>query len=308
MKVLTLVVPCYNEEKCIERFLDAVNHTDIGIEVEILFVDDGSSDGSLEIIKQNAAKDRQVKYISFSRNFGKEAALLAGLSKASGDYVVTMDVDLQDPPSLLPEMLNAVVNEGYDCAATRRSNRTDEPILRSWFARCFYRIMHKFSEVKLVDGARDYRLMTRQVVEGILSMPEVNRFTKGIYQWVGFKTKWISFDNVPRSAGETKWSFFKLLKYALDGITAFSMLPLQCATAIGLIFCLTAACVLLYLVVWSIISGCSVDGWQLLLCVVLFAGGIQIFFIGVLGSYLAKVYRETRRRPLYLIKEESHAH
>lgn len=300
---LSVVVPCYNEAPCVEVFVHAVDATGIA-GIEFVFVDDGSSDGTLGIVKRLAKQDGRVRYLSFSRNFGKEAALYAGLKKASGDLVVTMDVDLQDPPSLLPEMMRAIVEEGYDSVATRRSSRDGEPPVRSWFARRFYWLMHRFSDVQLVDGARDYRMMTRPMVDAILSMPEVNRFTKGIYQWVGFKTKWLSYPNIERTAGQTKWSFWKLFRYSLEGIMAFSTAPLQLASWLGVSSCFLAFCALLFIVVRALVFGDPVGGWPSLACIIVFFGGLQLFVVGILGNYLAKTYLETKRRPLYFIREE----
>ena len=269
-----------------------------------VFVNDGSTDGTLRMLRALAEKDARVHYVSFSRNFGKEAALLAGLRKAQGDLIVTMDADLQDPPNLLPEMVQGIEEEGFDCVATRRMTREGEPPVRSWFARRFYWVMRHFSDVALVDGARDYRMMTRQVVETILSLPEVNRFTKGIYQWVGFDTKWIAFPNVERVAGQTKWSFWKLLGYSLEGILAFSTKPLQVASVLGVLCCGFAFLALLFVFARALFFGDPVGGWPSLVCIVVFLGGLQLFFIGVLGAYLAKTYSETKHRPLYFIKEE----
>ncbi|MBQ9694521.1 MAG: glycosyltransferase family 2 protein, partial [Kiritimatiellae bacterium] len=242
---------------------------------------------------------------SFSRNFGKEAALLAGLQKASGTLITTLDVDLQDPPSLLPEMINAILNEGYDSVATRRSTRVGEPPIRSWFARRFYWLMHHFSDIALVDGARDYRMMTKQVRDAILSMPEVNRFTKGIYQWVGFNTKWIEFENIERIAGSTKWSFFKLFKYSLEGIMAFSTAPLQMASILGILCCIGSLLTLVFVFIRALLFDDPVGGWASLVCFITFLGGLQLFVTGILGNYLAKTYIETKHRPMYLIKEEN---
>ncbi len=300
----SIVVPCFNEEACVAMFVQAVNDAKVGAELEFIFVDDGSTDRTLAIVKELAQADGRIHYISFSRNFGKEAALLAGLQKASGDFVVTMDVDGQDPPALLPDMLRAIQEEGYDCVATRRTSREGEPPIRSWFARRFYWLMYRFSEVELVDGARDYRMMTRRVRDAICSMPEVNRFTKGIYQWVGFRTKWLPFSNVERIVGETKWSFPKLFLYSLEGIMAFSTMPLQIASFLGLASCAVSFLVLFFVVARKFLMGDPVAGWPSLVCIIVFLGGLQLFFIGVLGGYLAKTYTETKRRPLYLIKEE----
>jgi len=246
-----------------------------------------------------------IKYVSFSRNFGKEAALLAGLRKARGDYVVTMDVDLQDPPSLLPELLDSVKNQGFDCAATRRVDRRGEPPIRSFFARMFYKLMQRYSDVALVDGARDYRLMKRNVVNAILSMPEVNRFTKGIYQWVGFKTKWFAFENVERERGKTKWSFPKLFSYAIDGGLAFSTAPLEYASILGCIGCFLSFCAFIFIIVRKLIWGDPVAGWASLVCIMVFFFSILLFYMGIFGLYLAKTYLETKHRPLYLINEEN---
>lgn len=300
---LSIVVPCFNEEPCIEAFVRAVDETKLS-DLEFVFVNDGSTDGTLRILRELAKKDARVHYVSFSRNFGKEAALLAGLRKAQGDLIVTMDADLQDPPSLLPEMVRGIEEERFDCVATRRMTREGEPPVRSWFARRFYWVMRHFSDVALVDGARDYRMMTRQVVETILSLPEVNRFTKGIYQWVGFDTKWIAFPNVERMAGQTKWSFWKLVRYSLEGILAFSTKPLQVASILGILCCGFAFLVFVFVFMRALFFGDSVSGWPSLVCIIVFLGGLQLFFIGVLGAYLAKTYSETKHRPLYFIKEE----
>lgn len=301
--LLSIVVPCFNEEPCIEAFVRAVDETKLS-DLEFVFVNDGSTDGTLRILRKLAERDSRVHYVSFSRNFGKEAALLAGLRKAQGDLIVTMDADLQDPPSLLPEMARGIKEEGFDCVATRRMTREGEPPVRSWFARRFYWVMRHFSDVALVDGARDYRMMTRQVMETILSLPEVNRFTKGIYQWVGFDTKWIAFPNVERVAGQTKWSFWKLLGYSLEGILAFSTKPLQVASILGILCCGFAFLALLFVFARALFFGDPVGGWPSLVCIIVFLGGLQLFFIGVLGAYLAKTYSEAKHRPLYFIKEE----
>ena len=306
-ELLSIVCPCYNEASCIGAFVDAIeNAIPQGRPYEIVFVDDGSTDETLNLIKYSAKRGIHgggVRYVSFSRNFGKESALLAGLTRAKGDVVVTMDVDLQDPPSYLSEMLSGI-EEGYDCVATRRCTRAGEPPIRSWFARRFYALMKRFSDVELVDGARDYRMMTRKVVDAIISMPENNRFTKGIYQWVGFKTKWIAFENVERIAGETKWSFWKLFKYAIDGILAFTTAPLQIASWLGIVCCLGAFISLIWIYTKALIFGNPVAGWPSLACIIIFLGGLQLFGVGVLGAYLAKVYLETKRRPMYFIQEE----
>lgn len=303
--VLSLVVPCYNEQTCIEAFVEAVRKLRLPVALEFVFVDDGSEDGTLGILQALAQRVGDVRYVALSRNFGKEAALLAGLRKASGRWVATMDVDLQDPPALLPEMLAAITEDGYDCVATRRVSRRGEPRVRSWFAGRFYWLMRTFSDVRLVEGARDYRMMSRQVVDAILSLSEVNRFTKGIYQWVGFRTKWIAFPYVSRVAGETKWSFGKLFLYSLDGIMAFSTAPLQLASWLGVVSCMAAFAALLFLVVRALIFGDPVVGWPSLACIIVFFGGLQLFVVGILGAYLSRTYVETKRRPHYFIREEN---
>lgn len=301
--LLSIVVPCYNEAACVGLFVQAVTQESLPVAVEFVFVDDGSTDETLARIKALAMRDERVRWVSFSRNFGKEAALLAGLRHSRGDYVVTMDVDLQDPPEKLPEMLSALREEGYDCVATRRVDRRGEPPIRSWFARRFYWVMRHLSEVALVDGARDYRLMTRQVVEAILALPECNRFTKGIYQWVGFRTKWIAFENVERVTGESKWSFWRLFRYSLEGILSYSTAPLQLASLLGLLCCVGAFVALMVVFFRALFFSDPVCGWPSLVCIIVFLGGLQLFVVGILGAYLAKTYLETKRRPLYLVRE-----
>ena len=300
---LSIVVPCYNDAPCVEPFVAAIDALALPISREIIFVDDGSRDGTREKVRELARQRADVSYISFTRNFGKEAALLAGLRAAEGDYVVTMDVDLQDPPELLPQMLEAVRSGRCESVATRRSNRKGEPPIRSFFANLFYRLMRRLSEVDLVNGARDYRLMTRRFRDAVLSLPEVNRFTKGIYQWVGFKTEWIEFSHVPRNVGNTSWSFFRLLRYAIDGLLAFSTVPLALASIIGLGCCFSAFAALMFVIVRKLVQGDPVAGWPSLVCIIVFIGGVQLFVMGILGSYLAKIYAETKRRPPYLIGE-----
>lgn len=304
--LVTLVVPCYNEEAALPHFYPAVcavADSLPGYKFEFLFVDDGSRDGTLPLLRAYAAQDQRVRYLSFSRNFGKEAAMYAGLQNAAGDYVAIMDADMQDPPALLPEMLRALTEEGYDSAATRRVTRAGEPPIRSFFARMFYRLMGHISKTEVVDGARDFRLMKRAMVDAILSMTEVNRFSKGIFGWVGFSTKWISYENVERVAGETKWSFWKLFLYSLEGIVAFSTAPLAISSVMGLFFCLLAFVMIVVVVVKTLVWGDPVGGWPSLMCVVMLIGGIQLFCIGVLGQYLSKTYLETKKRPIYLVKE-----
>ncbi|MCD8379195.1 MAG: glycosyltransferase family 2 protein [Lachnospiraceae bacterium] len=308
MSLLSVIVPCYNEEENIPYFYEEFLKNQPffekrGMDFEIIYVDDGSKDGTKEQIRRLHEKDERVHMISFSRNFGKEAGLFAGFENAAGDYIVAMDVDLQDPPSLLPEMFS-YIDEGYDSVATRRVSRKGEPPIRSFFARCFYKLMHKISKTEIVDGARDYRLMTRQVVDAILSMKEYNRFTKGIYGWVGFETKWIEYENVERTKGETKWSFWKLLLYSLEGIMAFSTVPLSVAAFIGITFCVIAFAAMIFIIVRTLIWGDPVGGWPSLVCIIMLVAGVQLFCIGIIGQYLAKTYMEVKDRPVYIVKEK----
>ena len=306
---ISVIVPSYNEEQSIPYFYEAIlkereNFKPYEVELELIFVDDGSSDSTLSVIKDLRKKDESVHYISFSRNFGKEAAIYAGLENAQGDYMVIMDADLQDPPSYLVQMYRAIKEEGYDSVATRRVTRKGEPKLRSFFARIFYKLMNRISSTDIVDGARDYRLMTKQVCQAILEMKEYNRFTKGIYGWVGFKTKWLEYENVNRVAGETKWSFWKLFKYSLEGIMAFSTVPLSIASWMGIFFCFLAAFFIVFIIIRKLLFGDPTSGWPSLACIIIFVGGIQLFCIGVLGQYLSKTYLETKKRPIYLCREK----
>ena len=306
MKKCSVVVPCYNDEETIPIFYKEIQKYIVNIpqlEFEFIFVDDGSKDASLQEMKALAAKDKRVKYISFSRNFGKEAGLFAGLEATTGDYIVTMDVDLQDPPYLLEKMYQAVAEEGYDCAATRRTNRKGEARIRSWFAKKFYQIINKISNADIVDGARDYRFMTRQMVDSILSMREYNRFTKGIFGWIGFKTKWIPFENVERSAGTTKWSFWKLTLYALEGIIAFSTTPLWISSLLGIFCCFVSLLALAFIIIRALMYGDPVAGWPSMISVIIFIGGLQLFCMGILGMYVSKLYLEAKRRPIYITRE-----
>ena len=273
------------------------------VELEVLYVDDGSRDNTVAEVKKLREKDGRVHLVSFSRNFGKEAAMFAGLENAQGDYVVIMDVDLQDPPSLLPEMYG-YLQEGYDSVATRRVSRKGEPPVRSFFARMFYRLMKKISRTEIMDGARDYRLMTRQMVDAILSMQEYNRFTKGIFGWVGFRTKWLEYENIERAKGETKWNFWKLFIYSLDGITAFSTVPLMLASVVGVVFCVLAFVMILFIIIRKLLFGDPVSGWPSLVCIILMTSGVQFFCTGILGQYLAKTYMEVKKRPHYLVREK----
>lgn len=306
-KLCSCIVPCFNEEEVIPLYyeeMQKVRKQEEGkIDFEIIFIDDGSKDKTLEVIKKLSEQDECIHYVSFSRNFGKEAAMYAGFEHANGEYVVTMDVDLQDPPHLIPEMIRCIEEEGYDSVATRRVTRKGEPPIRSFFARRFYGLINKISDADIVDGARDFRMMKRDMVNAILSMPEYNRFTKGIFGWVGFKTKWIEFENVERAAGETKWSFWKLFQYALEGIIAFSTVPLTIVSLIGVIVCIIAFLFLLFVVIRATIFGDPVAGWPSLICVISFLSGIQLLGIGVVGMYLSKTYLETKKRPIYIKKE-----
>lgn len=306
-KLCSCIVPCFNEEEVIPLYyeeMQKVRKQEEGkIDFEIIFIDDGSKDKTLEVIKKLSEQDECIHYVSFSRNFGKEAAMYAGFEYANGEYVVTMDVDLQDPPHLIPEMIRCIEEEGYDSVATRRVTRKGEPPIRSFFARRFYGLINKISDADIVDGARDFRMMKRDMVNAILSMPEYNRFTKGIFGWVGFKTKWIEFENVERAAGETKWSFWKLFRYALEGIIAFSTVPLTIVSLIGVVVCIIAFLFLLFVVIRAVIFGDPVAGWPSLICVISFLSGIQLLGIGVVGMYLSKTYLETKKRPIYIKKE-----
>lgn len=306
MDLLTVIVPCYNEEESLPLFYEEIIKLDkiiTDIKFSFLFVDDGSSDNTLNILKDLHITDERVRYLSFSKNFGKESAIYAALENSKGDFLVLIDADLQHPPALIPEMLNSVRNGGYDCAATCRITRDGEPHIRSLFAKCFYKIINKISELDLVDGAQDYRLMTRQVADSILDIKEYNRFSKGIFNWVGFKTKWIEHENVDRIAGETKWSFWGLVKYSLQGIIEFSVAPLLLSSVFGMIFCLISFIMICVIVVKTLIWGDPVAGFPTLICVIFLIGGIQLFSIGIVGAYLSKTYLEIKNRPIYIIKE-----
>lgn len=305
-KKLSIIVPCYNEEESIPIFYEEILKIQEEIQVlefEFIFIDDGSVDDTLRVIKKLHEKDERVRYRSFSRNFGKEAAIYAGLSTSSGDYMVTMDVDLQDPPNLLPQMFEWI-EKGYDCVATRRSSRKGEPLIRSFFARLFYRIMKKISQAEIMDGARDYRMMTKQVSNAICEMKEYNRFLKGIYGWVGFKTKWIEYENIERKVGKTKWSFGKLFIYSIEGIVAFSTAPLVAVSVIGLILFFTAMLLLCVIIIKALTIGDPVAGWPSMVCIITLLGGIQLMCLGIVGLYLSKMYLETKQRPIFIVKEE----
>lgn len=305
MKKISLVVPCYNEEAVIELFYKEicnVKKTFENVEFEIIFVNDGSSDRTLYLMR-NLSENNGVRYISFSRNFGKEAAMYAGLEASTGDYVAIMDADLQDPPALLHEMYKILESGEYDSVATRRVSRKGEPIIRSFFARVYYKIINKISKTEIVDGARDYRLMTRQMVNSVLSLKEYNRFSKGIFSWVGFRTKWLEYENIERVAGETKWSFFKLFLYSLESIVAFSTVPLSIASIIGILFCFIAFILIMLIVIRTLAFGDPTSGWPSMVCIMFFIGGIQLLCLGIMGQYLSKTYLEVKRRPIYIIQE-----
>ena len=308
MRLLSVIVPCFNEEENIRDFYDELcKNNDFfrekQIEFELLYVDDGSKDRTVAEVKKLHEEDGRVRLVSFSRNFGKEAAIYAGLQKCRGDLAVLMDADLQDPPSLLPEMYS-YIEQGYDSVATRRVTRKGEPPVRSFFARMFYRLMNRISKTEIVDGARDYRLMTRPVVDAILSMAEYNRFTKGIFGWVGYETKWLEYENVERRKGETKWSFWKLFLYSLEGIIAFSTVPLTIASVAGVFFCLVAFVIIIVTIIRKLLFGDPTSGWPSLVCIIMMVSGVQLFCLGIVGQYLSKTYMEVKRRPIYLVREE----
>lgn len=307
-KLLSIIVPCYNEEESVPLFYrEAMKQETFfhgkDVELEFIFVDDGSKDRTVEEVRKLREKDERIHLVSFSRNFGKEAAIIAGLEKAKGDFTVLMDADLQDPPAILPEMYE-YIEQGYDSVATRRVDRKGEPPIRSFFARRFYSLMRKISKTEIVDGARDYRLMTRQVTDAILSMKEYNRFSKGIFGWVGYKTKWLEYENVQRAAGETKWNFWKLFLYSLDGIMAFSTMPLSMASFFGILFCLLAFIFMIFIFCRALIHGDPVAGWPSMVCIITFIGGVQLLCLGIMGQYMSKLYMEVKDRPKYLVKDE----
>ena len=309
-RCISVVVPCYNEEQALPYFIQeiqmvAAEMAQKGVELEILLVNDGSRDGTLGLLRDYAAQYPNVRYLSFSRNFGKEAAMYAGLEHARGDYVAIMDADLQDPPALLPQMYDLLQTGEYDSVATRRVSRQGEPPIRSFFARMFYKLINRISDADIVDGARDYRLMSRPMVDAILSMKEVNRFSKGIFGWVGFRTYWLPYENVERVAGETKWSFWELFRYSLEGIIAFSTAPLAIASVVGLLVCLAAVVALAVVLVKTLAFGDPVAGWPSMICIILFLGGVQLLTVGIIGQYLAKTYLETKKRPIYILAEKS---
>ena len=303
MEKLSIVVPAYNEAECVAKFCAAVAELDVPCRLEIVFVDDGSEDETLSEVKRLSSADDRIRYVSFSRNFGKEAALLAGIAHSTGDAVVTMDADLQHDPSLIPGMIRAIACEGYDSVAVRRTSRKGDPKLRSLFARCFYSLMGSFSDVQLKDGMMDYRMMTRQMADAVLSLGEANRFTKGIYQWVGFRTKWIDCENAGRIASGSKWSLLSLFKYSVRGILAFSTAPLQLASVLGIFSTVLAFLYMAWVFVKWLAFGDPVAGWPTIICLVLMLGGLQLFVIGILGLYIAGIFRETKRRPVFIVRE-----
>lgn len=308
MKKISIVVPCYNEESVIELFYTEITKISAQMDYcdfEYIFVDDGSKDKTLEIAKKLSTQDSRVRYISFSRNFGKEAAMYAGLKAAEGDYVAIMDADLQDPPALLPEMYHSITEEDYDCVGTRRVTRKGEPPIRSFFARLFYTLINKISEIELVDGARDYRLMTRKYVDSLLRLSEKNRFSKGLFAWIGFKTKWLEFENIERAAGETKWSFWKLFKYSIEGIVGFSTAPLFLSSILGILMCFVAFVAMIFIFFRQLIFENSVPGWASQACITIMLGGLVLLFIGILGLYLSKIYLEIKQRPIFISREDN---
>lgn len=311
MDKISVIVPCFNEQEAIPVYYDAILPVMDSMEevtFELIFVDDGSTDGTLADMRELVKKDHRCRYLSFSRNFGKEAALYAGLSNATGDYVAVMDVDLQDPVELLPKMYQMLQDEDCDCVATRRADREGEPKIRSFLSNCFYKFINKISSTEIVNGARDYRMMRKSMVKAVLEMQEYNRFSKGIFQWVGFRTLWLEFHNTQRCAGETKWSLAKLAAYSLEGILGFSIVPLSLASFMGIVFCIIAFFMTVFIAARTLIFGDSVAGWTSLACIIFLVSGVQLFCIGIIGAYLSRTYLETKHRPIYILKEESQNH
>ncbi|BAO07882.1 undecaprenyl phosphate 4-deoxy-4-formamido-L-arabinose transferase [Enterococcus mundtii QU 25] len=300
---ISIVIPCFNEEKTVPLFFDEVEKIRGDYEFEYLFIDDGSSDGTLAAIKKLANVHESVRFVAFSRNFGKEAALYAGLQASTGDLVTVMDVDLQDPPELLPVMIDKVINSDIDCIGTRRSTREGEPAIRSFFAKKFYQLINKISDTEMIDGARDYRMMTRQMVDAVLELAEYNRFSKGLFSWVGFKTEYLSFENRERVAGETSWSFWKLFNYSIDGIVNFSDTPLNIASFVGALSCIGSGIAILFIILRALLFGDPTSGWPSLVSIVLFIGGIQLLCLGIIGKYIGKIFLETKKRPVYIVRE-----
>lgn len=307
-ELVSLIIPCYNEEQVLPVLKEAL--TDVmtqmsAYDFQLLFINDGSTDQTLNLLKSYHKEDCRINYLSFSRNFGKEAAIYAGLQHAKGNYVALLDADMQDPPSLLPEMMEYLKSDEFDCVATRRSDRKGEPPIRSFFARCFYKLINKISDADIMDGARDFRLMKRPMVNAILSMTEYNRFSKGIFGWVGFRTKWISYDNVERAAGNSKFSFWKLFTYSLEGIIGFSTAPLALASFFGMLMCAVAFFFIIFIIIKTLIFGDPTSGWPSMICIIVLIGGIQLFCMGIIGQYLAKTYLESKNRPIYILAEDS---
>lgn len=305
-QLLSVIVSCFNEQDTIPYFykeIDKVSKEMKNLNFEFIFVNDGSTDKTLDILEELSNNDERVKYVSFSRNFGKEAAMFAGLEHSSGDYVTLMDADLQDPPHLLKEMYRLITEENYDMVGTRRVTRKGEPKIRSFFARSFYKLINKMSNIEMVDGARDYRLMTRQVVDSILSLREYNRYSKGLFSFVGFKTKWLEYENIKRVAGESKWSFWKLFRYALEGIIGFTTLPLSISSILGILLCFVSLIFIIFIIIKTLMYGDPVSGWPSLVCIILLTSGVQLLCIGIIGQYLAKTYLETKNRPIYIVKK-----
>ncbi|MDR3156508.1 MAG: glycosyltransferase family 2 protein [Lactobacillales bacterium] len=307
MPELSVIVPCFNEEAALPLFIDEVEKVNLQMDVDIVyyFVNDGSTDQTLEVLKQLSKENSRVCYLSFSRNFGKEAALLAGLEATKGEFVTVMDADLQDPPELLPKMLNLLREENYDVIGMKRASRNGEPVIRSYFSRLFYRIINSVSDTKMIDGVRDFRLMTRQVVDAILELKEVNRFSKGLFSWVGFRTTYLSYENRERIAGETSWNFWTLLKYSMEGIVNFSEAPLTMAAFVGILSCFLSFAMMLYYFFRDLIWNNPVPGWVSTTCIILFIGGMQLLCLGIIGKYIGRIFLETKKRPIYLIKEKN---
>ena len=307
--LISLVVPCYNEEEAMPLFYREASRVAAemkqshGADFEFIFVDDGSRDKTLQVARRLHSADPRVRYVSFSRNFGKEAGIYAGLKAARGDYVATMDADLQDPPALLPQMLDALLSGDWDCAATRRTTRKGEPPVRSWFAHKFYQIINRMSDTEIVDGARDFRLMNRRMTDAVLQLAEYNRFSKDIFSWVGFRTKWFDYENVERVAGKTKWNFWSLFKYSIEGIVGFSTAPLVFAALVGVIFCFAAFCGIIFVAVRALMFGDPTSGWPSMICILLLCSGVQLFCLGIVGEYLSKTYLEVKHRPIYIAQE-----
>ncbi len=304
---LSLIVPCYNEEASLPIFYQETTRvmSSLPVDYELLFINDGSKDKTLILMREFAENDKHVRYISFSRNFGKEAAMYAGFCNAGGDYVAVMDCDMQDPPGLIPKMLEILETGEYDSVATRRASRKGEPPIRSWFARRFYRIINRISDAEVMDGARDFRLMKREMVDAIVRMGERNRFSKGIFGWIGFNTYWLPYENVERVAGETKWNFWKLFKYAVDGIISFSQAPLSIASWLGFLMTGCSFLILIFIIIRKLLFGDPVAGWASTICVIIFIGGVQLAALGIMGQYIAKTYMETKKRPHYIVKESN---